>query len=169
MSSLWELTGNYLALAQRMEEDGFDPETIADTLEGNSDDLREKLYICAKMARNFDAEVATIKAAEEELAKRRKRKESRAQWMRDHILNSMKAAKIDKVDGPLLTIAVRNNPAAVIVDDESKIPKEYMRAPLPPPPPKPEPDKAQIAAAIKAGKEVPGCHINVNQRLEIKA
>jgi hypothetical protein len=55
----------------------------------------------------------------------------------------------------------------VIIADETAIPAEYMVTPEPPPPPAARPDKKAIAAALKAGKEVPGAYREQFERLEI--
>jgi hypothetical protein len=62
-------------------------------------------------------------------------------------------------------MVVRDNPAAVVVDDAAVIPAEFMRQPAPPPA---EPDRRAIADAIKAGREVPGAHLEKSQRVQIK-
>jgi hypothetical protein len=52
-----------------------------------------------------------------------------------------------------------------VIDEPALIPVEFLRTP---PPPAPEPDKTAIAAAIKAGREVPGAHVEQRKSLQVK-
>ncbi len=54
---------------------------------------------------------------------------------------------------------------AVKIDDQSKIPFEYIRTPEPP---APQPDKTAIKEALKAGQLVPWATIEVRKNLQIK-
>ena len=54
---------------------------------------------------------------------------------------------------------------AVVIEDESRIPPEYMKTPEPP---LPKPDKTAIKEAIKGGAEIPGAIIETRQNLQIK-
>ena len=62
-----------------------------------------------------------------------------------------------------VALRLQNNPQAVVVDDEAKIPKAYRRTEtvttiL----------KAEISVALKAGKKVTGAHLEQSQRLVIQ-
>lgn len=55
------------------------------------------------------------------------------------------------------------------VDDETKIPKEFLRiTPEKIIPESSAPDKVAIKNAINSGKEVPGCSVLVKNTLKIK-
>lgn len=62
------------------------------------------------------------------------------------------------------TLSYRNS-EAVLIEDESKIPTEFMKIPEPP---SPKPDKKSIKEAIKEGKEVPGASIETRKNITIK-
>ena len=51
-------------------------------------------------------------------------------------------------------IKIKKNPPAVIIDDVAKIPTQYQRQKI-----QVDIDKVAIKAAIKAGEEVPGAHL----------
>lgn len=53
---------------------------------------------------------------------------------------------------------------AVKIDDESKIPHEFIKIPEP----KPAPDKTAIKEALKEGKEIPGASLEVRNNLQVK-
>jgi hypothetical protein len=165
MTALYILAGEYRQAADRLADMDLDDQTIADTLESISGDLEVKATNVAMFARNLESLAQSIKEAEAQMAARRKAIETRASRIRDYLLQNMSLTGITKIDSPMFTIAIRNNPPSVDVFDRDQIPVEYMRQPEPPPP---EPDKTRIKDAIKSGLTVPGARIKIGQRLDIK-
>lgn len=167
MSSLYELTGERLALQRKLESMNFDEETIADTLEGESTELQAKVENYGFVIRNrnsfADAIQNEINRLQDRLAAEKKRISNIEAWL----LQNLMACGIQKIECPIFTIAVQANPQSVDVLDESAIPAEYMRTPEPKPP-VPAPDKKAILAALKSGKEIAGCAIKQTSRLVIK-
>lgn len=165
MSSLYELVGKRLELQKKLEELNFDDETIIDTLEGDSTNLQAKIEDYGFVIRNLEAFSDAIKAEEIRLSERRKAHEKRVENIKSWLLHNMQACGITKIECPVFSISVRTNPQKVIVDDETAIPDRFLVVPDLPPP---SPDKKAIAAAIKSGEDVPGCHLEQSNRLEIK-
>ena len=164
-TALYILANEYLSAAQQLADLDLDAQTVADTLEGLSGDLEVKATNVAMFARNLEATAEAIKGAEAQMALRRKAIENRAASVREYLKAQMERTGISEIASPHFKLAIRKNPAAVVIDAASQIPAEFMRQPEPPPP---APDKKAIAAAIKAGKEVPGAHTEQSTRLEIK-
>jgi len=167
MSTLYELTGQRLALQQKLEAMNFDEETISDTLEGESTELQVKIENYGFVIRNrtafADAIQAEIDRLQARLAAEKKRIASVEQWL----MTNMVCCGINKIECPAFTIAVHNNPVSVDVIDETAIPAEFMSVPEPKPP-VPAPDKKAIIAILKEGGSVPGCAIKKSSRLVIK-
>jgi hypothetical protein len=164
-TSLYVLTGDYVAIANKLLESDLPPEVISDTLEGIAAPLEEKAVNVACFIRNLEASAESIKQAEKEMAERRKTIEAKAEQIKRYLFDSMKRSEIGKIESPYFTLSIAKNPPSVKIDDELLIPVEFMRQPEPPPP---APDKKLIADAIKSGKEIPGCHIENSERLVIK-
>lgn len=164
-TALYVLADEYLIAAQQLADLDLDPQTVADTLEGLSGALEVKATNVAMFARNLEASAEAIKAAEAQMAARRKSIENRAQAVRDYLKAQMERTGIKEIASPYFKLAIRTNPPAVVIDALGQIPEYFMKMPEPPPP---SPDKKGIAAAIKAGKEVPGAHLEQSTRLEIK-
>jgi hypothetical protein len=162
--TLYQISDEYAATLALADLD-MDEQTIADTLEGLSGALEAKAQNVAMFARNLEASAAAIREAEQQMAARRKAIESRAERVREYIKANMLRTGISKIECPYFAIAIKNNPASVVVDDVRAIPADFMRQPEPPPP---EPDKKAIGTALKAGNDVPGCHLDHGTRLEIK-
>lgn len=165
MTALYVLAQDYRAAAEKLADLDLDEQTIADTLEGLSGDLEVKAVNTAMVARNMQGLAAQIKEAEQAMAARRKALEGRAERLTAYLLANMQHAGISKIESPHFCLSIKNNPAAVVINEPGLIPAEFMRQPEPPPP---SPDKTAIKEAIKAGKEVPGAHLAQGVRLEIK-
>lgn len=163
--ALYELVGQYKALEALAESEDLPPEVIRDTLEGLTGELREKAVSVAHFVENLVATADAIDGAAELMAQRSKRLRARAEAVREYLLFNMQASGITKIESPYFTLAVRNNPPTVIIDDEAAIPSVFK---VQPPAPPPRIDKPAIARAFKDGQPVPGCHTEQRQRLEIK-
>lgn len=164
-TSLYKLADEYVTAAQSLADLDLPDEVIADTLEGMAGAVEVKATNVAMFVRNLEASAEAIKAAEYEMATRRKAIEARAKRIRQYLQDQMTRTGISKIECPYFKLAIRDNPPAVVIDAEDQIPQEFMRQPETPPP---SPDKKAIADALKAGKEVTGAHLERGQRLEIK-
>lgn len=165
MTSLYNLVGERLALQNKLESLDLDAETIADTLDGDSTAIQTKIESYCFVIRNMEAMPDAIKAEEKRLAERRKAIEKRVDSIKHWLFTNMQMAGISKIESPVFTVALQNNPASVVIDDESLIPTDYMRVPDAPPP---SPDKTLIKQAINDGFEMPGARLQTSQRLVIK-
>lgn len=164
MTTLFVLTGEYRAAAEKLADLDLDAQTITDTLESLSGELEVKAMNVAMFARNLEVTAAAIKEFEVAQAARRKAIESRAESLRDYLHRCMDATGIEKIEGPGVCINFRKS-SAVIVHEPGLIPAEFMRTPEPPPP---APDKKALGDALKAGRDVPGAHIEHRRNLQIK-
>lgn len=165
-TALYVLADEYREAAARLADLELDEQTIADTLEGLAGELEVKATNVALFIRNIEASADAIKAAEGEMAKRRKAIEARADRIREYLKANMERTGISKIESPYLSLTIKKNPPSVVIDAEGQIPCEFFKDPPPPPPP--AVDKKAIADAIKAGNEVPGAHLQTSTRLEIK-
>lgn len=163
--TLYQLADEFLEAAQTLQEHDLDEQTIADTLEGLTVPFEEKARGVAIVIKSFEADAIAVEHAEKELQRRRKRLLHRVEWLQSYLLINMQRTGIRKISHPLFDIALRKNQGAVEILDISAIPAQYMRFPEPPPP---APAKTEIAAAIKAGIDVPGARLNITEKVEIK-
>lgn len=165
MATLRELTTERLALKNKLEVLDFDQETILDTLEAGSAELEAKIQDYGFVILEMDSFADAIKAERDRLDKRLKIAESRVGHIKEWLKTNMTACGITKIECPVFTVALQNNPPSVVIDAESQIPADYMRQPEPPPA---VPDKTLIKKAISDGYDVPGAHLIQTQRLVIK-
>lgn len=165
MTALYVLANEYRQAADKLADMDLDEQTIADTLDGLSGELEDKATNVMMFARNLEATAEQIKAAEAQMAARRKAIERKADGLRRYVLGAMQATGIKKIACPHFEMSVRANPPAVEVFDKDQVPSFYMREPEPQPP---VPDKSAIKAELQAGRDVPGCRLASSHRLEIK-
>jgi len=165
MTALYVLAQEHRAAADKLAALDLDEQTLLDTLESMSGELEAKATATAMVVRNLEALASAIKAAEADMAERRKAVERRAERLQQYLLDNMLHAGIKKIESPHFALTVKAKPPAVVINEPGLIPVQYMRQAEPPPP---APDKKAIAEALKAGQDVPGAHLQAGHRLEIK-
>jgi hypothetical protein len=151
MSHLYELAEQYKSL-QNLSDDDIDPETLADTLEGVTGSFEEKAIAVVQVASNISIEA--IDAQIDRLQAMKKARLGRQEWLKEYLRTNMERTGITKIDHPLFSISLRKGRDIVSIDDESKIPADYLNIKT-----SVTPMKADILKTLKSGIEVPGCHI----------
>jgi hypothetical protein len=157
---LYELSAAYLeALEGLAELDDLPPQAIADTLEGLAGAWEDKALNVARYVRNLEAEAAAIEDAKRRMEVRAKAMTNQASRLKAYLKSELERTGL-KPKAPDLALKLQANPPSVVLDDEAKIPKTYRRTEtvttiL----------KADISAALKAGKTVAGAHLEQTRRL----
>lgn len=166
MAKLYELAQSYRLLAEQLEDNDFDQETILATLEGSDElmSIEEKAGNIVRMVKNWESDIPGLDSEIKRLQARKKAIENRVTSIKTYLQGSMEAAGIDKLKIDTFTIALQNNPPAVIVHDLTQIPAEFMTII----PEQHVPDKTRIKAAIKDGNEVPGVTLQQGKGLRIR-
>ena len=162
--SLYHMTEQYRAALAELSDADLPEEVVADTLEALEGELVQKGQAVAAFALNLAAEIEAIKAVEKRISDKRKALEKRESGLRDYLRTNMEKAgigEIKAIDGSFTAKLQKGRPS-VVVDDESLIPddSEYVRW-------KREVNKTAIAAAIQAGVEVAGAHIEIKPSLRL--
>lgn len=162
---LYEIVDKYKALEALESSDDLPAEVIRDTLEALDGEVREKATNVALFVRNLDTMADSIDDAAKQMQARAARLRKRGESLREYLKFNMLSSGITKIESPFFTLTLKKNPGSVVIDDESKVPAQFM---VTPPAPPPRADKKAIAAAIKAGEDVPGCRLEQGERLDIK-
>jgi hypothetical protein len=126
---------------------------------------REKVDRTSAMLGYFEAGELAADREIKRLAERKARLAKQRERLEQYVLSTLAAAGVKKFDGHVSTLAARQNPASVVIDDAMEIPYDFLRWPDEPPTPPPVPDKAAIKAAIARGVEVPGARLSTSSRL----
>ena len=160
--TLYELNQAYQSLAELLSDPEIPEGDIMAALSGVMDEINIKVGNMARLVKNLQADAAIIKTEEQRLAARRRAYENRADGVKRYAQQVMEQAGTSKIKDALLTVAIQNNPAAVAIIDETKIPAEYWTQPAPTVSPQ------AIKDAIKAGVDVPGAELRQTASLRIR-
>jgi hypothetical protein len=166
MQNLYTLTAHQQAMQAHLEAAGFDDQTIADSLEAEGDELKEKRlgYIAViKMKRALGTARNT---AAHQIAELAERELEAADRLEAALFKSMTATGDVDLVGLEYEAHIKGKPVAVVINDISKIPASFMRTPEPAPP-KAVPDKTAIKAALQKGELVDGCELGASKKLTI--
>ena len=163
--TLYTIADQYLQDIQKLQDMDLDEQTFADTLESLSGDLEVKATNVAMFVRNLEASAESIKAAEKQMAERRKAIESKAERIRNYLKDNMARTGITKIDCPYFALSLRNSPPAVEVINADEIPAQYFDIPEPP---APVLNKNRLKDDLKNGVIVEGARLTQGSYLQIK-
>lgn len=149
MSTLYEITGDYLRLLEMLEEEeSIDPQAFNDTLEGIEGEFEIKADGYARVLKELEAEAGKYDAEIQRMTARRDSLNNRSKMLKQHLYESMKATGKTKFKTDLFSFGIQKNgglqPMEIV--PEMEIPDEYCRK---------EPDNTKIREAIKNGAELP--------------
>lgn len=162
MATMYELTADYTAVLNMALDPDVPPEAIADTLEAIGGEIEIKAENSAVIIQELNAEAAKIKTEIERLTERKKQFENNAATIKDRIYNAMKLTGKEKFKTTLFSFSIGKNPAKLVIDDETKIPKKYLI---------PQPakiDNAAIKEFLKGGASCKYAHLEQGESLKIK-
>ena len=149
MSTLYEITGQYLQLLEMLEEeDNLEEQVVKDTLEGIDGELEIKADGYARIIRELDAEAVKYEEEKKRLEERGNTLRNRRRILKEYLYNSMKLTGKTKFKTNLFSFGIQKNgglqPMEIVPD--VIIPDEYLKK---------EPDNTKIREAIKEGKSLP--------------
>jgi membrane carboxypeptidase/penicillin-binding protein len=160
--SLYELTSQYRRDLEHIQNSDLDEQQATELLETMQGAIQDKATNVAMVIRNMETTAEAIKAAETEMAARRKSIERKMDWMKTYLLQNMEATGISKIESPYFVIALRDNPESLIVEPDAAIPPEYWK------PQDPVLDKAGLKKDIQLGLIVDGCRLERKKSVRIK-
>ena len=163
---LYKMSEKYQQAFSDMEANGFDEQSIKDTLAFDKDNLIEKCQSVAAYIKSEQAFVDSQVKASKDIAERAKVRQKHIDSLSVYLFDNMSLNKITDASNPELDIKIKGKKASVIIDDESKVPdscKKYVESvagfyKI---------DKNLIHEALKDGK-VEGCHLGTDKKLVIK-
>jgi len=140
MSTLYEITGNFVRLLEIAEEEEISEETLADTLESLQYDLEDKADQYAKIIKQLEGQARIIQEEKQRLEEKKKTISNNIDKMKAALKDAMKVADKRKIKTDLFTFSVRkaSNRSVEIIGE---VPPEYLK--------KPEPDTMAIKELLK--------------------
>ena len=155
MSSLYTETKELMEFRKLAENDDLPADVISDTIEGMSEGFESKAIALYQVTEEMDADTLVLDDMIAKLQGRKKHIQNKQKSMRSYLLESMQHTGITNISCPYFTISLAKTPAKLIIDDEDNIPDSFIGIKT-----TVSPDKKAIAAALKGGEDVPGCHMS---------
>lgn len=162
MSTLYELTNDYLTLLDMAEDPDIDEQALIDTMEGIEGEIEIKADGYAKVMKQLEATSANLEYEEKRLMNRRKTIDRNIKRMKQALQDAMVATGKPKFKTDLFSFTIRKNPASVVIDRETCIPPEFLI------PQDPKIDKKAIKAAIDRGDDITFAHLEQGESLIIR-
>lgn len=130
MSTLYEITGDYLRLLEMLEEDeNLDPQAFADTLEGIEGEFEIKADGYARVLKELTSEAGKYDVEIQRMTARRDSLNNRSKMLKQHLYESMKATGKLKFRTDLFSFGIQKNgglqPVEIVPD--VSVPLEYCR------------------------------------------
>lgn len=126
-------------------------------------DFEEKALAVATVHRNLVVYEGNIDAEIKRLQALKKRVEKGADSVASYLEAAMKKVGTVKIQGVSANISIQKNPPKTVIDDQTLIPDEYLVTKT-----TVDADKTKIKQAILSGREVPGAHIEQEEKIRIK-
>ena len=167
MASLYELSAGYASIVDAYDtvETEQEREELLDMLADAQDEIAAKAENYAKIIRNFESDIAGLKAEEERLNKKRKTLENSIKTMKQRMTEAMIATGKVDIKGELFKFKVQANPPSVVMDEQyiENIPEKYLI------PQEPKLDKKKLAEDLKAGADLEGiAHLEASVSVRIR-
>ena len=165
--SLRNIGENYLAIRDELfdtmdEETGEVNSEVLERLNSIQESFEAKAQNVALVCLDFRDRKEAIQREIDRLKKLLKRAENSEKWLTEYLEENVKSAGYERIDGAKVSLSFRSSEETVI-DDFDELPKEFIKEKI-----TYSSDKVAIKAAIKAGKEVNGAHIEKKKNLQIK-
>ncbi len=170
--SLYEITGNMLALEEILDEaegDITDPEVetaVNDWFTENLEKEKGKLDGYDRLIAKWQARASSRKEEAKRLNMRARAYENRVNWLKDRVLEHLVMTGQKKVEGTLHNFRQQNSAPRLQLDPHveehpEELPEQFHRVVF-------TPDKVAIKNALKAGEEldfarlVQGVHLRID-------
>lgn len=149
MATLYELTNEFMELLDMLEDPEIEEQVVLDTLEGIDFELELKADGYAKVIKELEGSIETIKAEQTRLAKKKSTMEANIARLKNNLQDVMVKTGKTKFKTDLFSFNIQKNggkaPVILDVKDTSELPDELVRI-------KEEPDIEAIRKLIDAGK-----------------
>ena len=159
--TLYELTGNYLAIMEMLENEEITSEDVKDTLEAIEEGIEAKAENIGFVIKNLEAETYMLETEIKRLAERKTRAEKSTESLKNYMSDSLIKLDCKSLKTDHFTYGFRKS-TAVEIDNLELLPKEFVKEKI-----TIAPDKAALNVTLK-DNEVPGARLVEKQNLQFK-
>lgn len=161
MSTLYELTEEYMNLLAMAEDPDIDPQAFQDTLEGLGGEIEIKADAYAKVIKQIEGNINTVDAEIKRLTEIKRLGENRVKAIKDNLEGAMITTGKTKFKTDLFSFGIQKNPATVVIDNEEEVPPQFLKVTT-------TVNKTAIKDAIKSGLEFDFAHMEQSESLRIR-
>ena len=165
MSTLYELTEDYMNLLALAEDPDIDEQALADTMEGIEGALEDKAEGYAKVIRTLEGDAAACDAESKRLRNKKQTIENNIKRMKTALQYAMQATGKTKFKTALFSFGIQKNPASVVMDEQhiENVPERFLIRK------DPEINRKAIKEAINSGEDLTGlAHLEQTESLRIR-
>lgn len=167
MSSLYELTNEYMNIYDQLDDPEIDEDSFLEMLMLIEGDIHDKADNYAKIIRSAEGDADKYKKEIERLSDKKKSIDNKIKRMKESLQTAMVTTGNRKFSTDLFSFNVQKNPPTCELDvEEDKVPEKYLVAQAP------KVDKKSIIADLKdekKAKELKGiAHLVQGESLRIK-
>ncbi len=165
MSTLYQLTADYMELLELAEDPDIDEQAFMDTLDGIEGAIEVKAEGYAKVMRQLEADAAACDAESKRLKNKSKTIENNIKRMKQALQYAMVATGKTKFKTALFSFGIQKNPASVVMDETyiENIPARFLVYK------DPEINRKAIKEAINNGEDLTGlAHLESTESLRIR-
>lgn len=159
MGTLYELTNEYQQLLDLIQSGDYDEQLLSDTMEGLGGEIEIKADGYAKVIKEIEGNVATIKAEIDRLGAKKSLLDNSIKRLKSSLETSMRATGKTKFKTDLFSFGIQKNPASLIITGD--VPSEYLI------PQEPKVDNKTIKELLKQ-QELPFAHLEQGESLRIR-
>jgi hypothetical protein len=171
MTALYAITNEYQnsfqelrTMLENSELDEFTQnQVLHESLSHLHGQFDKKALNTAAFISNLKLELTSVKEVQDRLAKRSSMLTKQVLYLNNYLLEQLQVMNITNLRNEQLTMAVKQNPCKVIIDDEDSVPPEFKEIVS-----TIKISKTAIGEQLKAGIEIDGCRLERTHRLEIK-
>ena len=160
--TLYDLTGDFLQLQERLDDPDEDIQAIEDTLEAIEGNIVVKASNIVQVLKNLSSPIQAIDAEISRLRAKKTAIQAKTDRLKDYIKTNMEAMQLDKIETDLIKIRLQKSPPACEIVEDSKVPKEYEITEI-----VVKLDRKKAIIDMKAGKEIPGLELRQSSHIRI--
>lgn len=167
MVKLYELTHQYRTLQDIAADVDGDPHAFEQALKDLQGEFKDKAENVAKVVKELEATTEACDVEAARLASRSNGYKVRAEALKKYLYDQLTYARIDKIEGQLVTVLLRKAPMSCEIKEVALIPVKYRRII----PESWQPDRKTMIEAKKADSnlDIPGVIFITDKRiLQIK-
>lgn len=164
LPTFYSLSAAFNGLLDLLESDEQDEAAILAELERLGQDIRQKAHGIAVVINALEHMAEAQSSEAKRLSAKAKANENHAQRLRQYTLGVMKELELPRIETGPFTLAIRQNPPSVVVEDAAAVPSDYQRTRI-----EISVDKRAILDAFKSTGEIPpGVAIVRTERIDLR-